>query len=291
MGRPGRPISVIAARPFRRGGNPQPEEPMAKTWRERLSLSAFADEQQEEYLRARRRRGFSRPLIFVVVVVASIFLLSLFFRVEEIRVQGNTHYTDEEIIRAIDIEEGDNLFFFDRFAAISRVFSKLPYIEEVTLKRALPNRITITVRESTALAYLILGDEEWTMDHHCKILGKAAEGETDLLVPIVNFDPGTLFIGERLTAASGEAAPVDYLEEILVQLEGRGLTQNIDRINFENPTSPEIVYNGRFTFVMGGYAQVDHKFAMLSGVLETLKEGDMGVVNLSDGRTARFSPN
>jgi hypothetical protein len=42
---------------------------------------------------------------------------------------------------------------------------------------------------------------------------------------------------------------------------------------------------------MGGYAQVDHKFAMLSGVLETLKEGDMGVVNLSDGRTARFSPN
>ena len=140
---------------------------MAKTWRERISLSAFADEEQEEFLRARRRRGFSRPLIFVVVVVAAIFVLSLFFRVEDIRVEGNTHYTDEEIIRAIDIEEGDNLFFFDRFAAISRVFSKLPYIEEVTLKRALPNRITITVEESTAMAYLILGDEEWTMDHNC----------------------------------------------------------------------------------------------------------------------------
>ncbi len=264
---------------------------MAKTWRERLSLSAFADEQQEEYLRARRRRGFSRPLIFIVVVVAAVFVLSLFFRVENIVVEGNTHYSDEEIIRAIDIEEGDNLFFFDRFAAISRVFSKLPYIEEVTLKRALPNRITITVRESSALAYLILGDEEWTMDHHCKILGKAAEGETDFLVPIVNFNPGTLFIGERLTAASGEEAPVEYLNEILTQLEGRGLTQDIDRIDFTNPNSPEIVYNGRFTFVMGGYAQVADKFAMLSGVLETLKEGDMGVVNLSDGRTARFSPN
>ena len=264
---------------------------MAKTWRERISLSAFADEEQEEFLRARRRRGFSRPLIFVVVVVAAIFVLSLFFRVEDIRVEGNTHYTDEEIIRAIDIEEGDNLFFFDRFAAISRVFSKLPYIEEVTLKRALPNRITITVEESTALAYLILGDEEWTMDHNCKILGKAAEGETDLLVPIVNFDPGTLFIGERLTAASGDDAPVDYLNEILTQLEGRGLVPEIDRINFENMNSPEIVYNGRFTVVMGGYSQVDDKFAMLSGVLETLKAGDMGVIDLSDGRTAKFSPN
>ena len=264
---------------------------MAKSWRERLSLSSFADESQEEYLRARRRRGFSRPLIFVVVIVAAIFLLSIFFRVEEIRVEGNTHYTDEEIIRAIDIEEGDNLFFFDRFAAISRVFSKLPYIEEVSLKRALPNRITISVTESTALAYLILGDEEWTMDHHCKILGKAAEGETDQLVAIVNFNPGTLFIGERLTTADGEEAPVEYLQEILFQLEGRGLTQNIDRIDFENMNSPEIVYNGRFTIVMGGYAQVADKFAMLSGVLETLKEGDMGIVDLSDARTARFSPN
>ena len=104
----------------------------AKSWRERLNLSALTDETQEEYLRARRRRGFSRPLIFVVVVVAAIFVLSLFFRVEDITVEGNTHYTDEEIIRAIDIEEGDNLFFFDRIAAFycqffkSHVFSPAP---------------------------------------------------------------------------------------------------------------------------------------------------------------------
>ena len=61
-----------------------------KNWKEKLSLSAFADEEQAEFLRA-RRRGFSRPLIFVVVIIASIFFLSLFFRVEDIRVEGNTH--------------------------------------------------------------------------------------------------------------------------------------------------------------------------------------------------------
>ncbi len=262
-----------------------------KNWRERLNLAALTDESQEEFLRARRRRGFSRPLIFVIVIVAAIFVLSLFFRVEDIQVEGNTHYTDEEIIRAIDIEEGDNLFFFDRFAAISRVFSKLPYIEQVTLKRALPNRITITVEESTALAYLILGDEEWTMDHSCKILGKAAEGETENLVPVINFNPGTLFIGETLTSADGEEMPVNYLRDILVQIEGRGMVGEVDRVNFENVNSPEIVYDGRFTFVLGRYAQVSQKFAMMSGVLQTLKAGDAGVVDLSDGVRASFSPN
>ncbi|MBR0162664.1 MAG: FtsQ-type POTRA domain-containing protein [Oscillospiraceae bacterium] len=263
----------------------------SKNWKERLNLSAFTDEAQEEYLRARRRRGFSQPLIFVLVIVASVFILSLFFRVEDIRVEGNVHYTDEEIIRAIDIEEGDNLFFFDRFAAISRVFSKLPYIEEVSLHRALPNRITISVQESTALAYLILGDEEWTMDHNCKILGKAAQGETDQLVPIVNFNPGTLFIGERLTTANGEEDPVNYLNEILLQIDGRNMIADVDRVDFESANSPELVLNGRFTVVLGRYSEVQKKFAMLAGVLDTLKEGDAGVINLADGQRAYFSPN
>ncbi len=263
----------------------------SKSWKERLNLIALNDEPQEEYLRARRRRGFSRPLIFVVVVVVSIFFLSLFFRVEDIRVEGNTHYSDEEIIRAIDIEEGDNLFFFDRFAAIGRVFSKLPYIEEVTVRRALPNRITIVVSESEALAYLILGDEEWTMDHSGKILGKTAEGESENLVPIVNFDPGTLFIGERLTTANGEEEPVDYLVDILRQIEGRNMADQILKVDFKNPNSPEISYAGRYTIVLGRYSGTEQKFAMLSGVLETLKNGDIGVIDLSDGQKAYFSPN
>ena len=84
---------------------------------------------------------------------------------------------------------------------------------------------------------------------------------------------------------------MDYLNEILVQVEGRQLGPEIDRIDFENPNSPEIVYSGRFTFVLGRYSQVSQKFAMLSGTLQTLKEGDAGVVDLSDGIRAVFSPN
>ena len=67
--------------------------------------------------------SFSGPMMFFLVIVAVIFVMSVFFRVSDIQVEGNTHYTDEEIIRAIDIEEGDNLFFFDRFAILINRFS------------------------------------------------------------------------------------------------------------------------------------------------------------------------
>lgn len=253
--------------------------------------SQAPEEARSGYMRARRRNGFSGPLLFVVVIVAMIFVMSVFFRVEDIRVEGNTHYTDEEIIRAMDIEQGDNLFFFDRFAAIGRAFSKLPYIEHVSVERTLPNRVLITVEESTALAYLELGDEQWTLDHTCKVLGKAAEGETASLIPVVGMKPGTLLIGEQMHTEDENTEPVEYLAEILYQIQERGIASQVTRVDMNNPKSPEFSYGAKYTVVLGSHENVEYKFGMFMTVLDMLKEGDVGIIDVSSGRSARFSPN
>ena len=259
---------------------------MAFTFRKRNLF----EEEQSGYMRA-RRRAFSGPLMFVVVVVAAIFVMSVFFRVEDIQVVGNTHYTQEEIIRAVDIEEGDNLFFFDRFAAVGRAFSKLPYIEAVTVERQLPNKVIITVEETTALAYLQLGEEKWTLDHNCKVLGKAAEGEEESLLPVVGMRPGTLMIGEIMQTEDQDPEPVIYLAEILDQIEARGMTGEVTRIDFTKTSSPEFDYGGKYTVVLGRHEKVEYKFGMLVTVLGMLKEGDVGVIDVSSGTKAHFSPN
>lgn len=241
--------------------------------------------------RARRRSSFSGPLMFAVVIVAVIFVMSVFFRVSDIQVKGNVHYTAEEVIRASAIEEGDNLFFFDRIAAISRALSKLPYIEDIAVERSLPNKVVITVEESTALAYLELGEEQWTLDHRCKVLGKAAEGETGALIAVVGIRPGTLMIGEQMQTEDGDVEMVEYLAAVLDQIEARGLTSGVRRINFADPHSPEFDYMGKYTVVLGRQDQLEHKFGMFVAVLEKMKAGDVGVIDLSDGATAHFSPN
>ena len=245
-----------------------------------------------EYMKPRRRSSFSGPLLFVVVVVAMIFVMSVFFRISDIEVEGNTHYTDEEIIRAIAIEQGDNLFFFDHFATTARVFSKLPYIEQVvSVERRLPNKIVITVEESSALAYLELGDEQWTMDRNCKILGKAAEGETESLIPVIGIKPGTLLIGEPMETEDGDEEILEYLRDVLYQLEERGLYSQTTQVDFSNPQSPEFDYGGKYTVVLGSRENLEYKFGMFVSVLDKLKAGDVGIIDVSSGTTAYFSPN
>ena len=238
-----------------------------------------------------RWSNFSGPLVFFVVIVAVIFVMSVFFRIEDIQVEGNVHYTDQEIIRAIDIEEGDNLFFFDRFAAIGRAFSKLPYIETVTVERSLPNKVVITVEESTALAYLELGDEQWTLDHACKVLGKATDSELQFLIPVVGIRPGTLLIGEQMQTEDQDLETVEYLAEVLYQIQARGLDGNTNRVDFSDPDSPQVVYNGKYTFVLGRHTSTEYKFGMLVTAMGMLKEGDVGILDVSDGATVHFIPN
>ncbi len=241
-----------------------------------------------DFIKPRRHSSISAPLMFIVVIVATIFVMSVFFRVSDIEVTGNTHYTDEEIIRAIDIEQGDNLFFFDRFAAISRVFAKLPYIEEVSVVRKLPNKVTIEVVESTALAYIKLGDERWTLDHNCKVLGKAADGETGQLVEVSGISPGTLLIGEQLTTADGDTAVVEQLAEVLYQIQERGLTSYISLVDITDTNDVQLSYAGRYTVKLGNSSRTEHKFGMLVSVVAKLGAEDVGLIDLSDGTTAHF---
>lgn len=250
------------------------------------------DSRRGEFRAIRRRNSLSGIATFLLVVASAIFVMSVLFRVSIIEVVGNEHYTDEEIISASGIEPGDNLFFFDRFAVSSRVFAKLPYVEEFPpVERRLPNKVVITVVECKALACINVGDEYWTVDHNCKILGKATELELSGLIPIYGFDPGTLLIGEKLTEHSGNESQVDFLITVLTELQERGLAEQTQSVSFTEGGSLSFRCSGKYEVVIGWEDKVDHKFAMVMSVLEQLKSGDVGTIDVSDGATAHFIPN
>ena len=158
------------------------------------------------------------------------------------------------------------------------------------MERSLPNRVIITVSESQALAYIVLGEEKWTIDHNCKVLGKANEDELAGLIPIIGISPGTLMIGESLETADGDEKIVNYIAEVLDQLEGRGLYRRVGRVDFTNPNQVEFTLDDQYIVRLGSDNSVEYKFGMVISVLSQLLEGDVGIINVSDGNTAHFSP-
>lgn len=241
--------------------------------------------------RIRRRGGWYPVVTFFIIVFAVILAMSVFFKVARITVTGNSFYTAQEIIDASGIEAGDNLFFINRIAAGSRIIAKLPYIERASVTSGLPDRVTITVTESQAMAYIPLQSDNWMLDATGKVLGKAQGTEAASLIKV---DGITLYhptVGNLASTEAGDSAKVTYLADILSQIQSRALKEYITEIDMSTVANPSFDYLGRFTVKLGSDENMEYKFGMLLSAVQELKEGDTGTIDLSIDKQAHFSPN
>ena len=130
--------------------------------------------------RKRRNRGrfgilyqFLSLVIILVVIAAGCVV---FFRVDEVTVDGESKYTAEEIIAASGIEQGDNLFLISPVQTGRKIASVLPYVDNVNVRRALPDGVVITVTECMPAAVIQGNGSWWIIDAKGKVLEQTASG-------------------------------------------------------------------------------------------------------------------
>ncbi len=237
----------------------------------------------------KKRNALFAPLSFLIICAALVFGLSVFFRVSTIEVEGNSLYTSEEIIEASGIEQGDNLFFINRFTAISRIFSKLPYVEKAVINRTLPNKLVIVVSESKAIACVAAEDGTWAIDRGCKLLSKVSGDELRGLIRIEGLTPIAPEAGQVVAPGEAESPKVNYLSAILTQIDTLGLRDNITYVDISGISNPYFDYLGRFTVKLGSFENVEYKFQCLLSAVDALSDGDRGTLDLSIDKRAHLT--
>lgn len=229
------------------------------------------------------------PLAFALVCAALIFVLGVFFQVKNIEVKGNKFYTDEEISIASGIAEGDNLFFINRFSAASRIFAKLPYVEEVSIDRKLPNSLIVGVIESEAIACIETDNGLWAIDRSCKLLSKVSTADAAALVRIKGITAISPAEGEMMNSPEAGEETVNYLSDMLKQISALNLRQSIEVLDMSNSNNPEFDFVDRFTVKMGRYENVGYKFQLLIATVQALQSGDCGTLDLSIDSAAHLT--
>ena len=237
----------------------------------------------------RKKNSLFAPVSFLLICAALVFGLSVFFRVNDITVIGNGQYTAEEIIEASGIQQGDNLFFINRGAAVARINNRLPYVESAYISRSLPNRLTITVAESDAIAAIPSESSGlWVIDRGCKLLSQA-NGAADGLIYIEGLTAIAPEVGQVVAAGESESPKVAYLAVILRELSELGLKGDVSSIDMSNISNPSFRYLDRFTVKLGTDENLDYKFSVLLSTVEKLAEGDRGTLDLSIDRRAHLT--
>ena len=179
---------------------------------------------QRRHARSRRRRGrFSglyKVLSILTVVAAVVLACVVFFRVNSVEVTGNVRYTAEEIIEASGIETGDNLIAMSRSRVSAAICTKLPYVENVNIKKVLPDGVVLKVSERVAAASVESAEGRWLISAQGKLLEKDTGAAK--VMTIIGMTAAGPYPGGMIQVAEEEETVLGYVTQLLAQLESHG---------------------------------------------------------------------
>lgn len=247
--------------------------------------------QKRNNRRRRRRRGsgvFVTLLCIVIIAAAVLTAVTIFFKIRTVTVTGESRYSESEIVAASGIASGQNTFLLNKFAAINRIFSACPYLDEIVMHRRLPDEIEIVVTECVPVAVIQNGESYYIIDEKCKLLE-----ETD----VTGAQPYCKIVGVALqdpeigkTAIFSEPEKEKPLQIMLNTAQKSDILNKIGEINLERVFEIRLSYTERFSVYLGTVEELDKKIRFLDVCIEKLGTADRGVIDLSDPQVARFRP-
>lgn len=229
-------------------------------------------------------------LAFLVIIAAVVFAVSVFFRVSVIEVTGATMYTEQEIIAASGVKEGDNLILLNGGAVAARLRGELIYIGGVDVQKVLPNKVVIAVEEEGDSAVVETESGLWLIDKSGRLLSECSLADADNYIKVIGFSALSPKAGDKLTVAEGYDARVDYLVEILSALKLQNMDNDVSVIDVSNSANAQFKYLGRFTVKLGAKANTEYKLGLLRSAAAELAENETGTFDLSEDKKAYFSP-
>ena len=226
--------------------------------------------------KARRRRLKIAFIMFLIIalITLAIMCFTVFFPIKRINVSGSKIYSKSQIIKASKLTTDDNLFVVSEEDIEQNIRKSLPYVDDVKLKRVLPDAVILTITDAKEYAYYQSGEEYFILSENGYILKQQTE------IPENVFEIVTSGIdGEVSELATYKNTAEEELVNTLIQT----LSQkeiNIDKIDVSNILEISLEVEGKFTVTLGNTDYVQEKIAHLSGMIESI--GDrQGHINLS----------
>lgn len=267
----------------------------------------------------RRRKRLRLLALFVAVVLAAVGLVlavTVLFKVASFRVENTDKrdpvdlgpYTEEQILQALAVNLGDNIFGFsakDRQILLERA---LPELETVQVRRSLPSTVVVQVEPATAAYKVAYGDQWAVLSTSCKVM-RLEEEEPEGLVELQGIEaaqaePGTRIQLSQPAAAEGAAsAPQEgsaasatpgpetavttadeALSELLAGLEQNGLLEGLTAVQLGDLEEFSFTYQDRLKIRLGTSNNLDYKLRLTARVVlgaDGLAPTDRGTLDVS----------
>ena len=268
-------------------------------------------------MRRRRIRRRILALCCLLFAIAAVVLLSvtMLFRVDRFEFQtmdgkpgaDTGSYTQAEILQALEVKQGDNLFSFSTEEQAQLLDTQFPLLENVEVLRRMPSTVILRMQPAQE-SFTIQTPAGWLiLSRQCKVMAMSGtQPDLPLLIGPVQTVPQ---IGETLAlgvetpqttplaptqsdAPSASLSPTEpprehvAMADVLTVLDQYGILDEVTHLDLTDPEQVYFGYQDRIKVTLGTLNRLDYKVKFAVHLLlnkegNGLTETDRGILDMS----------
>ena len=227
----------------------------------------------------RHRKKYIKIAVLLLIAVLAITALTVFglFRVSELVISGNEHYTATEVQQAI-MQDGlcqNTLYLLWKFQDKERTEEALPFLSGIEVRMVSPFKVEVQVYEKPEVAYIQAQGTYIYFDREGVVMQTSEQIYEDIPeVSGITVDEVTLY--ERLKVTDEEK--FDDVVTLASVLNRENLIP--DEIRYSTRDELIVIF-GNLNVIMGDGTDLEGKVTALKSILPNIEE-EKGIIYMED---------
>lgn len=241
----------------------------------------------------RKRRSGSNIVYYIMfallaAIIFSVLSVTVLFNTEKIVIEGESDYSDEQIIAASGLKGDENLVRLSLAGIPEKMLDKLVTLDSVTIEKVFPSSIRIKVTRSVPMASFRYANQNYIISHIGRVMYIDTRN-TDCM-QVIGYKPAdTVIVGGFIKAEDEEQDKM--VKDISAALEKANIT-DITLLDITDNLSVKLIYDDRVEINLGPILQLDEKMRIIHELLYNghIAETEHVSLDVSDVKQARQRP-
>lgn len=280
--------------PRRKSRSSSPER-KPKPQMERLVPNATPQRHSQSKKTQKKRKKGRRNLVIyyvlfliILLVVLIVLSLTILFPIKEVVVEGESQYSDEELLLAANIPLGENIIRYNTKEIEESIYDSFHALDSVVIGKKLTGAVVITVRAGEAVANVQSSSGFLVVSKSGRIM-EAGLAKKDL-PKVFGYEADPKCVAGGIIASEHERK-AELAASILATMEKVGIYSEIDSIDITDYLSITLRYQERINIAIGISNDLHLKLATAKGLLDSEIDTDArGTLWVTTPEIPRFRP-
>ena len=242
---------------------------------------------------ASKRKKYSVVILSVFIglcffLTVMLVAVNTVFRITSIELLGCEYYSQDQILEAIELDVGDNIFLVNEKKYASKLSTGFPMVYSLKVEKEYPSTVRITITEEIPSYSFEYAGEYAVVSKMGKVifLGKSIPEKFSHVMKMKV--PEVASAVEGFVIEYRDSYDREAVEEVLTKLRECSFSQRIVFVEMSSRFNIKVSYGDRFTILLGDRSDFDVKLKFVDGIIETLKKDEKGTINVKNPKKGYF---